>query len=66
MEFPQHFCFAVKKNNDSLLTFLNEGLSLVMADGTFRRLRTKWFSKLNRFRLENLFLVLWMKKCPED
>ena len=57
-EFPQQFCFAVKENNDSLLKLLNEGLSIVMADGTFRRLRTKWFSELNRFRFENREIIV--------
>ena len=42
--FPQHFCFAVRKGDDVLLAALNEGLSIAMADGTFRRLHAKWFA----------------------
>ncbi len=43
-EFPQHFTFAVKDGNKNLLSLLNEGLSMVMTDGTFYRLRSKWFA----------------------
>ncbi len=43
-EFPQHFTFAVREGNSTLLSALNEGLSMVMTDGTFYRLRSKWFA----------------------
>jgi ABC-type amino acid transport substrate-binding protein/anti-sigma regulatory factor (Ser/Thr protein kinase) len=45
-EFRQDFCFAVEEGNKDLLAALNEGLSLVVADGTLRRLETEWFSPL--------------------
>lgn len=45
-EFQQSFCFAVREGNKDLLGLLNEGLSLVIADGTFRRLQTKWFGPI--------------------
>lgn len=41
-EFKQDFCFAVKKGNAGLLATLNEGLAVVMANGTQRRLMNKW------------------------
>jgi ABC-type amino acid transport substrate-binding protein/signal transduction histidine kinase len=44
--FRQDFCFAVRKGNSALLALLNEGLSLVVADGTHRRLHAKWFAAL--------------------
>jgi ABC-type amino acid transport substrate-binding protein len=44
--FSQSFCFAVNEGNDQLLSLLNEGLSIVMADGTFNRLQGKWFGPL--------------------
>ncbi len=44
--FTQNFCFAVRKGDRDLLSDLNEGLSLIMADGTFRMLHAKWFSAL--------------------
>lgn len=45
-EFVQSFCFAVPKGEHRLLGLLNEGLSIVMADGTYRRLSAKWFAPL--------------------
>jgi PAS domain S-box-containing protein len=45
-EFRQDFCFAVQEGNKELLALLNEGLALVMADGTFRRLQTEWFAAM--------------------
>jgi PAS domain S-box-containing protein len=45
-EFRQDFCFAVKEGDRKTLALLNEGLSLVMADGTFRRLHAKWFAAM--------------------
>ena len=45
-EFRQEFCFAVSKGDSRTLALLNDGLSLVMADGTFRRLHAKWFAAL--------------------
>lgn len=47
--FVQNFCFAVKKGDKKLLAILNEGLAIVMADGTFRRLHHKWFSAIDSF-----------------
>ncbi len=44
--FVQSFCFAVAKGDSSLLSRLNEGLSIVIANGTFEALRKKWFSDL--------------------
>ncbi len=46
LDFSQDFCFAVRKGDDALLAQLNEGLAIAIADGTFRRLRTKWFSEI--------------------
>ncbi len=44
--FRQDFCFAVKEGDRDTLALLNEGLSLVMADGTYRHLHAKWFAAL--------------------
>ncbi|MCU7921940.1 MAG: EAL domain-containing protein [Candidatus Thiodiazotropha sp. (ex Dulcina madagascariensis)] len=38
----QDFSFAVTEGNKELLSQLNEGLSIVIADGTYDRLRSKW------------------------
>lgn len=44
--FRQDFCFAVKEGDRQTLALLNEGLALVVADGTHRRLHAKWFGSL--------------------
>jgi PAS domain S-box-containing protein len=44
--FSQDFCFAVREGDRDLLALLNEGLALVVADGTHRRLHAKWFAAL--------------------
>lgn len=45
-EFRQDFGFAVRKGDYATLALLNEGLALVMADGTYRTLHAKWFAAL--------------------
>ena len=44
--FHQDFCFAVREGDRDMLDLLNEGLSLIIADGTYRRLHAKWFAAL--------------------
>jgi len=44
--FRQDFCFAVQEGDRETLALLNEGLSLVIADGTYRYLHARWFSSL--------------------
>ena len=44
--YTQSFCFAVRKGNSELLATLNEGLAIVVADGTQRRLHATWFAAL--------------------
>jgi len=41
--FRQDFCFAVKKGDTRLLSRLNEGLSIVIANDTYEKLRHDWF-----------------------
>lgn len=45
-DFRQDFCFAVRDGDRQNLALLNEGLALVVADGTHRRLHAKWFAAL--------------------
>nr|MDA3950215.1 transporter substrate-binding domain-containing protein [Spirochaeta sp.] len=45
-EFTQDFCFAVTEGDKELLAQLNEGLAVIIADGTFRRLQTEWFGSM--------------------
>jgi two-component system sensor histidine kinase EvgS len=44
--FRQDFCFAVREGDRETLAVLNEGLALVIADGTYRHLHAKWFAAL--------------------
>ncbi|HDR14056.1 MAG TPA: transporter substrate-binding domain-containing protein [Desulfobacteraceae bacterium] len=44
--FKQDFCFAVREGDRDTLALLNEGLAIVMADGTYRQLHAKWFAAL--------------------
>jgi signal transduction histidine kinase len=44
-EFRQDFCFAVRKGNAELLSRLNEGLSIVIANKEFDALHLKWFGR---------------------
>ncbi len=44
--FRQDFCFAVRDGDRETLSLLNEGLSLVKVDGTYRYLHARWFSSL--------------------
>ncbi|MGM0530811.1 MAG: transporter substrate-binding domain-containing protein [Bacteroidota bacterium] len=44
--YQQSFCFAVQEGNEELLSLLNEGLSIVTTNGTYRQLHAKWFAPL--------------------
>ena len=44
--FRQDFCFAVKSGDSDMLALMNEGLSIVIADGTYRHLHARWFAAL--------------------
>ncbi len=44
--FEQKFCIAVPEGQTELLALLNEGLAIVFANGTYRRLYKKWFEPI--------------------
>lgn len=50
-DFRQEFCFAVKKGDESLLANLNEGLAIVMANGTFNKIHLAWFGPVYKEEL---------------
>ncbi|MCU7806351.1 MAG: diguanylate cyclase [Candidatus Thiodiazotropha sp. (ex Semelilucina semeliformis)] len=50
----QDFCFAVTEGNKELLSLLNEGLSVVIANGTYEKLREKWLGILDREKNQEL------------
>jgi PAS domain S-box-containing protein len=45
-EFKQDFCFAVREGDRETLSLLNEGLAIVVANGTLNYLYSKWFGDL--------------------
>ncbi|MEJ2157257.1 MAG: transporter substrate-binding domain-containing protein [Desulfobacteraceae bacterium] len=45
-DFEQKFCIAVHEGDHDLLALLNEGLSIVFADGTYDKLYAKWFGPI--------------------
>lgn len=57
-DFVQSFCFAVRKGDKKLLALLNEGLSIVIADGTFRQLREKWFGPIEAFAASKSRIII--------
>ena len=44
--FEQNFCIAVQEGDEKLLSLLNEGLALVIANGQYDRLYNKWFGPI--------------------
>ncbi|MGM0496694.1 MAG: transporter substrate-binding domain-containing protein [Bacteroidota bacterium] len=48
--FGQTFCFAVSEGDSKLLSLLNEGLSIVNENGTYRQLHTEWFASLESYK----------------
>nr|WP_262486884.1 transporter substrate-binding domain-containing protein [Geofilum rubicundum] len=62
--FQQDYCFAVQKGNASLLTKFNEGLSIVIANDSYKTIQSKWFGPdilgrtTSREALENFVLYL--------
>ncbi|MGK2907372.1 MAG: transporter substrate-binding domain-containing protein [Desulfuromonadales bacterium] len=57
-DFVQSFCFAVKKGDQKLLALLNEGLSIVITDGTFRELRNKWFGPIEALETRKSRMII--------
>lgn len=58
--FRQDFCIAVKKGDTALLAKLNEGLSVVIANGTYDKIHLKWFGPeiKERYTYNNLIKLL--------
>jgi PAS domain S-box-containing protein len=56
-DFQQRFCFGLKKGNTKLLEILNEGLSVVIANGTYDRLHQKWFTPRSEIGKHKLIIA---------
>ncbi len=65
-KFRQDFSFAVREGDKELLALLNEGLSIVMIDGTFQRLHEKWFAPIlgNRLLLKDVLKYVLIIGVP--
>jgi PAS domain S-box-containing protein len=65
-QFRQDFCFAVQKGNVELQARLDEGLSIIIANGTFEEIRMKWFGPvfLEEVRFEDVMRILLMFFVP--
>ncbi len=64
-DFAQSYSFATRKGDHDLLAALNEGLSIIMADGTFRALYAKWFSTIESLgRTKSRIVVGGDSHCP--
>lgn len=55
--FRQDFGFAVTEGNKELLAQLNEGLLVVIADGTYAKLRSKWLGILDKYENQQIFYL---------
>lgn len=58
-EFRQDFCFAVKEGDQALLNQLNEGLSIIIANDTYEKIRLKWFgpSVKEELSIEDILII---------
>jgi PAS domain S-box-containing protein len=56
--FSQDFGFAVTEGDRELLSLLNEGLAIVIADGTYAQLHRKWWSPLEEHNLSWSRLII--------
>jgi len=50
-DFRQDFTFAVKDGDKELLATLNEGLAIIIADGTYDTIYEKWFRPLFKLKV---------------
>ncbi|MDF1567078.1 MAG: transporter substrate-binding domain-containing protein [Spirochaetaceae bacterium] len=61
--FAQDFSFAVREGDKELLAKLNEGLSIVIANGVYDRLHKEWFSPILLMALsfrDKIGSLLWI------
>jgi PAS domain S-box-containing protein len=56
-QFRQDFCFAVQKGDEILLDRLNEGLSIIIANNTYEKIRHKWFGPVDNTRISTRQII---------
>ncbi|MGE0020284.1 MAG: transporter substrate-binding domain-containing protein [Draconibacterium sp.] len=64
--FTQEFCMAVTEGDKQLLNRLNEGLSIIIANDTFRKIHEKWFGPVIKEELSaaDIFKVILLVVVP--
>jgi len=65
-QYRQDFCFAVQKGDTQLLSRLNEGLSIIIANDTYENIRNKWFgpSIKEKISIKELLSKLFFSLIP--
>ena len=56
-DFRQEFCFAVKEGDAELLSRLNDGLSLIIANDTYQSIYEKWFGPVVKEKLDTADII---------
>lgn len=64
--FVENYCFAVKEGNTEMLTLLNEGLTLIIANDTYNKIYFNWFgpppgtveSSLRNILFKSLYIII--------
>ncbi len=59
-DFRQDFCFAVRKGDSLLLSRLNEGLSIIIANKTYESIRLKWFGPAHKEPVSFMDVLRWL------
>ncbi len=51
------YCFAVQKGNRQLISRLNEGLAIVIANNTYKKIHQKWFGSEEKFKTDTWYYI---------
>lgn len=57
-KFRQDFCFAVTEGNRELLAILNEGLSILKANGEYDKIYNKWLGEIEKRALQDREIIV--------
>lgn len=59
-QYPSHFCFAVHRDDEALLTRLNEGLAILHQTGEFDVIYRRWFSRYEPLALTRIQVIAYV------
>lgn len=62
--FRQDFCFAVQNGNEKLVNRLNEGLSIIIANNTYREIKQKWFGPEGGVSMKDIWRYILLGLIP--